>query len=795
MIPTLRWQTTLWFLAAALALGWMVRSDLAHLNYVSELSMQGSPPPVRDAGSPTGYAFGQRHFLGLHERGETFRWIAAAQDFIAAGPFASPVYHADTVPTGRPQLLPKLYTAWLAAVAWSLHLVTGEPLALSVERAALWEPLIFHVIAFVVAAVWMGRRHGPPAAAATALFFAFFPPLFGQFLPGVLTPGTASLLLAAYAIALTLPGPGTHEKNPAFGIRSAVAASLALWLDPAFGFPAVLLAGVVGAAAILTGETAPRFLRWALIGSATTFVAWLIDQNPFTPAAGELRYVHPLYAVAWLGIGLVLDGARALRASASRRALRSVEVVAGTLLVSALGFVQLTNGYNGWLYPSAWIRRLTSLDRTRAFDTQVDWLASASGPEIVLLFAPTLAGFVLLALTLLRRREQPPASESSRLPAALVLAGLGVLAFFRVRWGVVAALVALPLVWHLATRDFAACRKIAASVAFAFFIGLLAWGTMLPASFQRPAEGAEPSAADIDALVHRHFAHWLATHTPPGSVAALAPPELSDSLVFHGGSRVLMSTAWESYPGQLAATRILSAIESTEAEAVLQAHELTHIILPSWDKVLPLFVQKPALADKNTLYERLNRWVHPPYLRAIPYQLPPMPAFAAAKLAVFKVTPPQDEALSLSRLAEYFLEMEREEPAALAARVLAESYPNDPNAAIARALVYARAAKQSEFEQMVARLAADVSAGRIPADWDRRVQRAIVLALARRHELARREIAACLAAVSEASLFDLTSLPAHRLTTLARGYGVAFPNVTLNQTADALGAEYGRPEN
>jgi len=137
-------------------------------------------------------------------------------------------------------------------------------------------------------------------------------------------------------------------------------------------------------------------------------------------------------------------------------------------------------------------------------------------------------------------------------------------------------------------------------------------------------------------------------------VIALAPPELSDVLVFHGGVRVLMSTAWESYPGQVAASRILSAPESSEAEAVLRSRAVTHVVLTSWDPVLPLLVKDPGAAGKNTLYARLQRWVLPRTLRPIPYQLPAVPGFQDQKIALFKVTSPQDEALSLSRLAEYF---------------------------------------------------------------------------------------------------------------------------------------------
>jgi hypothetical protein len=253
---------------------------------------------------------------------------------------------------------------------------------------------------------------------------------------------------------------------------------------------------------------------------------------------------------------------------------------------------------------------------------------------------------------------------------------------------------------------------------------------------------------------------------------------------------VLISTAWESHPGHVAASRILSAPEASEAEAVLQNLELTHLILPSWEGILPLLVQEPLVEGKNTMYARLQRWVLPLYMRPIPYHLPPVPGYAAQKLVVLKITPPQDEALSLSRLAEYFVEMDREEPAVLAAKVLEESFPDDPNAAIARATVCAHAKNQVGFDRELERLAADVMAGKKPFLWDRRVQRAIVLALGRRNELARAEIEACIASISTDNVFDLTSLQAYRLSTLARSHGLAFPNRDLAELVLSLGMEY-----
>lgn len=789
-----RWTAPLSWFALALALFLIVRTDLAHLRWVDQLSHEGSPPPSRSAASPTGYANGQRHFLGTQERGDTYRWIAATQELIASGPYASPVYLGDTAPTGRARLLPKVYAFWLAAISWTLHLVTDDPIGICVEHAALWEPVISHVLAFAAFVTFVGLRFGAPAAAVAGLFFALFPAVSGQFLPGVLTPRTWALLLAAYVIALQLRPPGAGHKLLAFSIRSALAASLALWLDPLFGFPAVLISTAVGAIRMLRETHSPiPALTWSLVGSGATLVACLIDQSPWALAEGELRYVHPLYALAWLGLGLILGGWQHVRGAQSRGKAGVAQSAAGLLLVAPLVYAQLAHGYKGWLYSSAAMSRLTSLDETVLFRSAMDWIATAPFVEIVFIGLPAMAAIAAVAFACFNRRDATRPPPPRPLASTVLLAGVLVLAFFHPRWLVVASLLSLPLVWPFFLGASILQRRAFFALSTVFLSGLLIWNQKLPLSLAKPVDKTPPTAADLRALVHRHFSSWLAAHGVAQSAIALAPPELSDSLVFHSGSRVLMSSAWESHPGQIAASRILSAPEPTEAAAVLQSHQVTHLAIPSWDTTIPLLVREPQDGSRDTFHARLQRWLLPPYLRAIPYHLPRMPGFLDQQLAVFKVVFPQDEALSLSRLAEYFIEMNRPEPAALAAEVLAQSFPQDPNAAIARALVFARLEHQADFEREVARLAADASAGRVPPDWDRRVQRAIVLALARRHDLARGEIEACLEEATEDALFELTALQAHRLTTLARGYGVSFGDQKLAQLAAALAAEYSQP--
>jgi hypothetical protein len=122
--------------------------------------------------------------------------------------------------------------------------------------------------------------------------------------------------------------------------------------------------------------------------------------------------------------------------------------------------------------------------------------------------------------------------------------------------------------------------------------------------------------------------------------------------------------------------------------------------------------------------------------------------------------------------------------------VLRRAYADDPNAMIARALVYAHAKQRSDFDRELSQLVASANASRSSLPWDRRVQRAIVLALGRHRELARAELAACLETVTAADLCELTPLQAYHLRTLTSRFGLPLPSESLTQLLAALGAEF-----
>jgi hypothetical protein len=791
---TVRWQTGLWALIVAAAVAWALASDVAHLKWVAQLSSQGSAAPERAANSPTGYALGQRQFLGARERGDTFRWIAMTQDLLAHGLFDASRYQADNVPTGRPQLLPRLYAGWLVTVAWTQHAVTGEPLPLAAERAALWEPVLGHVLIILLVTAFMAARCGPVAAAFAALLVSVHPLCADQFLAGTLSVRPWALILAAIALGTVVAGAPVDEKGAAkqrLNTWSAVAAGLSLWLDPEIGFPSVLLLGLAGITDTDREGKGFGAIRWSGTGAALVMLGWACDRAPWEVSAGELRYVHPYYALAWLGLGLVVHGWQARRSSGWRRRAAVAAGTLGLLLTAPLVVAQITHHDKGWLYPSAAMRRLTSLNEATVSSSLAQWIGSVSPATAGLVLVPTCAAVIALVVWSFTK----PANESwrtLRVATTLLYVGLLVLACARVRWLVVTSLLAVPLCWQVATLRAGRWRQRLAIGAMAFVGIVIAWTFALPPELTKPAGAATAQPADVDALIYRHLAHWLASHSTGHPVAALAPPELSDALVYQGGCRVLVSTAWESYDGQVAASRILSSPEATEADAVLQSREITHVILTSWDKVLPLLVREPKETDRTTLYARLQRWVVPPYLRPLPYRLPPTPGYEAEKIAVFKVTGAQDESLALSRLAEYFAEVGRPEPATAAAEILARSFADDPNAQIARATVAVATGNREEFDRELNRLARDLSAGNDTLPWDRRVQRAVIFAFGGQQELARSALASCLAQLSPDELAELTPLQAYRLLALMRRYHLEFADSQLAAAAAALGAEYQR---
>src|SRR5690606_12325641 len=102
------------------------------------------------------------------------------------------------------------------------------------------------------------------------------------------------------------------------------------------------------------------------------------------------------------------------------------------------------------------------------------------------------------------------------------------------------------------------------------------------------------------------------------------------------------------------------ATSPAETLALLEARNVTHIVLPSWDPLLENYLRigrkLPADAPlpADTFLHAAKRWALPAWLQPVPYPLPAIGGMETASVVVLKRTGEIDVGLALARLADYF---------------------------------------------------------------------------------------------------------------------------------------------
>lgn len=759
---------------------------------VAELSSEGNPAPKRDERSPTGYVRHQRYFLGAQLRGETFRWIMAAEGGSQSRAAAETSTEEGVVHSAPPRMIPAVYGAGLKAVAKCGNLFWNEPNGIAVERAALIMPLVLQGLLFAATIVGTGACFGLNAACILGGLLLLVPFVSDQLLPGVLEPRGVAMFLGGgallFACALFNGDETARRRKVLLTAISAASAFGALWLDPAVGVPATLVITLARLLAILlrADQRTLPWLWWGTFGAALTFLGALLARVPLSLNSTELRVIHPAYAVAWFGAGYLLHTCERIRNHQWRRRVVLLNLL-GSVGILALPFcIQSVLGFPGWLLPSNAMERLTVLENTPAADGVFAWYRAAPGMAVFTVLTPiafALGGAIWIWIDAAAGERDE--ADIFAFASLLLLACVGYGAI-RIRWLVIAVWVAcfvlaLAAVRAKDTRGVRVRYSIYLACGLSFVIACLGRLSSIKSAREQPA-----AWADLEALVYRDLAQWLVKHAPPGTVGVLAPPELTDSVVYHGDFRGLITTAWESGDNALVASRIVSSVLQEEAEALMKKRRISYLVLPSWDKVLGRLVRTPEERRKYALLPRLERWAPPGVLRPIPYHMPPIEGMENQLIAVYQLVEAPDEALALSRLAEYFAEMDKDYLAAAAARILGTSFPGDPNAAIARALVFSKVGDRAAFDGEVSKVEAAKTNGEGALDWDRQVARAIVLALAGRHDVAATATAKCLETASESRLYSLTPLEIYRLNVLAKSYGLAYPTPATSALAREL---------
>ncbi len=782
----------LWMIVPLCACGYLVWSThvrVQRIDYVSGLAGGASPGVAPDAASATGYAYGQRELIIPERIENSFQWIAQTQQMMAGGDLRVRHIDYENPPSGHAVTWASPYRWWLGLVAWADHAASGRPPGLAVERAALYADPLLQVILVLGASAFAAWRLGRFAATLLCVGLTGVFPLASHFLPGM--PGQTGLATAcafAGVLALLAGVSAGRQARPWF-VLAGIVSGLSVWISVPIGVPFVLgtCAGALLAARVPRAELLP-WRTWSRTGGWTVLAAYLLEYFPDHMVSWNVSVVHPLYGLAWFGAGeLVARLASLVRGERTPWSPRDV-----LLTLFAAGFVATVplamgrTGSPGFLARDLEWARLAGLANSPVAVTSGAWL-SKDGASLAAW--ATLLPLVALAAAcwlMVRPATPPPVRASIGVAIGPALVALA-FALRQLSWWAVFDATILGVVAAASAGGWTSAapkvRWLLVAVVMAFAIpGLV---RMHPGAFGGPATVLTP--AESEQLVERHLAHWLVQRTGEAGIVVFAPPAETTPLCFFGGLRGIGTFAPDNSVGFGNTLAIAGARTMEEAQDDLQARGVRYIVIPSWDPFFDEFAQRYLVKElsgrTSFLIGELRHWNLPPWLQAVPYQMPVGGGFEGQSVQVFEVVDPQTPAAAAGRLAEYLVET-GDLTAASAVSGRLKRFPADVGALAAEAQVEGALGDADATAQSVATLVSRLSSGGdryLP--WDRRVSLAVVLARAQRFDAAREQVRRCVADVNAARLRSLSTGSLYALLVMAHSFGLEIADPGLRALA------------
>ncbi|MBK8477599.1 MAG: hypothetical protein IPL39_15255 [Opitutaceae bacterium] len=799
-------------LAALVFMIWAHWRRAERVQHVSATKSWSVDAPRTDVQSRTGWEAGRRHLVLTQPYAEGHGWIAQAQQMLAAGDLRARRAEDDNAPYGRPALAASAYRWWLGALAGCDGVLTDVPVGWAVERTVLYANPLLQVVLLLGTLPYVVRRFGYAAGAWWALGVAGLYPMAGSFAPGL--PGARGLALGCVLWSL-LPlvvvvlrpmreGGGASGGGLIRPVRGAfvvagLAGALGLWVDASLQVPALggAALGALGAALASrkSGDEGAVFAAagwrtWGRTLGLGGLVLYLIDYFPGEGLA--LEVLNPFYACAAWGLGEVLGFALPWAAGRGRPAgwRAMVGLVAGAMALAAVPVALMMGDSAGCFAAELSSDRLCDLPGSIA-------APSLSHGLIHLRLAPfgaaalPVVGLGLAGVVLWYWR-----GGAARRPALALLAGPAVV-FAGMACVQLAHCNALDAVVVLAGLALVATPR-ADAVEGRRWLGVLAGlallvpGIGLLAPGARQQSDAELTDIEMQGILERDLAQWLSTRASDGQAIVLTAPDLAAALSHYGGLRVVNSLAWENKDGFSGAVRIARSSTAEEALALIQQRGLTHLVLPSWNRLLDDFISlrsptgegSPVLPD--CFLSRLRRWDLPAWLQPLTYHIPESALYPGEFVMVLAVVEEQEEPLAVARLAEYFAENAMREPAASVVEEL-KQFPGDAGALAALAQVQRMLGDTAGLNATLGAIEVLLAAGAEQgAAWDRRFSLAVSLVLARRNDRAQPLFAACFAELDEAKLRSLSPSALIRFLALAKLFKLEQGDARLKALAPSL---------
>jgi hypothetical protein len=430
------------------------------------------------------------------------------------------------------------------------------------------------------------------------------PQLLWSFFPGRADHhGLIALCAMFFLLALYL---GMHSGARKWFLLSALVGALLFWVSAATGV--VLLACAV--AGLLAGQTLAVFkplrpglwIWWGGTGGLLILLFYLIEFYPSWPIRMEV--IHPVYALTWIGAGLMLQGVHDYRAGAKPA---RVLLLIAPLLMCSLPVALMIGVADGSYLLNVTIRRMH-----RFIDEFRPYLVSV-GARPYWTFIQDFGSLLLLPLLLWSERVQSnrrKAWRSDHLAATIVALLLLALTLFQYRWGalfsgaLIAALALFPATLPASTPAKAP-GFIIRNCFFAALTGLLLYFVAGEYEATRAIAQRKTMPKDLiqQALV-RDIARSVRQQHGPGVIRAVGNPPLTPALAYHGGIEGVASLYWENPKGMDTTIAIMLAGTDEQARALMNEHGFNYII---WMTRPAYLAELMVIRDGSHDTERLKK--------------------------------------------------------------------------------------------------------------------------------------------------------------------------------------------
>ena len=606
-------------------------------------------------------------------------WVIHTREMLREGAWRIRHNDLDNAPTGR-EVHWSSFLMWvLSGLAWIRSWGTGEPVHHFVANAALAAGPFLMVALLGGLALMTARAWGWSTALFYLLVLLTTRAVTRTFFLGeadhhgiVLAFASASpLALLAGGCGFSKTQKSKREKRPEksslhrWVVVSGIAGAAALWVSASTTLP--ILAGtglgILACALLLKAEPGSRqapgiWFLWGLSGCLASLAFYLLEYFP-GHMGWRLEVNHPLYALAWLGGGWILDKAAAWRAS-GRFPIRGFTDCLGLLLALAVCAAPLA----AILFAGDrvfWISDKFLLSLHKEYILEFQSLIGLYGKEKQSLWIPLFYHFWIFAIAAGIAFLSMRRCIDWRLRCDLCLLAppvfvMQLLAVWQVRWGSAAAalwaLVALVVFAAFlrlpssnSTRTFGVVGALA-SIAVAFFSATLP--TALASFHEETTALNSPIAEPIGGnLLLRDVARRISESSPGTVPTVLSGPNSSTELSYQAGLKTLGTLYWENMPGLKAAARIFAVPDGEEALRLLTAAGVTHIVVPSWDNFAAAYDDLLAKTEERPggmafFKSILENEEYPTWLRPFAYPITSGSDIDSQSVRIFAVLPSQN---------------------------------------------------------------------------------------------------------------------------------------------------------